>query len=278
MMQNRAVKIQKEYRKLYLRKLNTFEADYDSILNKYLGKVRKIVFDHSDSSGNLQRSSQKTVKRSLRILDNWLRIETEDIISRYILEAIKISLLGQVKVLNWYYKYRGKGKNNLPLIKNKYNKERIMEISEKVLNKKWSDGLKISDRLDKLSNSNNKKINNILSKNINENDTAVSLLHDVSHRIHNPVGSSYKFRVLRIARTETNSAYQLIQKLIASDADLVKGIKWNLSPSHPNYEHYEVCERYAQEDHAGLGAGVYKPENLPDVPHPECLCYLIFLF
>src|SRR6056297_2492735 len=132
MMQNRAVKIQKEYRKLYLRKLNTFEADYDSILNKYLGKVRKIVFDHSDSSGNLQRSSQKTVKRSLRILDNWLRIETEDIISRYILEAIKISLLGQVKVLNWYYKYRGKGKNNLPLIKNKYNKERIMEISEKV--------------------------------------------------------------------------------------------------------------------------------------------------
>jgi len=277
-MNNKTENIQIKYREHYLKKINGFEVDYNKILNKYLDKIRKIIFDHSNNSGNLNKSSKNTVVKSIKLLNNWLRIETEDIISNYILQTIKIALLGQIKALKWYAEHIGITNSDINKLKNKYNKEKITNIREEIWNKKWSDGLNIDTRLDKLNKTNVKEINNIINKNLNSNNTIIVLFNNIVYRTSNPEGLSYKNQMLRIARTETNSAYRLTQKLIGEDADNVIGIKWNLSTSHPNYSYYEVCERYAKEDHAGLEPGVYKPKDLPEVPHPECLCYLTFLF
>ncbi len=105
---NKAENIQIKYRKLYLKKINNFEVDYNTILDKYLERIRKVTFDHSNASGKLKRSSKKTIIKTIKLLDNWLRIETEDIISSYILETIKIALLGQIKALRWYAEHKGR--------------------------------------------------------------------------------------------------------------------------------------------------------------------------
>jgi len=108
MKQTKPEKIQNYYRKLYLKKIVSSEADYDIILNKYLNKIRKILFDHSDENGKLKRTSKSTITNSSNLLNNWLRIETEDILDRYILETIQIAITGQLKALQWYNKKQGK--------------------------------------------------------------------------------------------------------------------------------------------------------------------------
>jgi|AntDeeMinimDraft_5_1070356.scaffolds.fasta_scaffold06711_2 hypothetical protein len=280
MNKNKPENIQNYYRKLYLQKIATFETDYDIILNKYLNKIRKIVFDHSDKHGKLKSTSKSTIKNSSKLLNNWLRIETEDILGKYILETIKIAITGQLKALHWYNKHiiKSTESSNFHKIKNEYDKEKALEIKDNIWKRKWEDGLKIAQRLDKLADENKRFTVNIINKTISRDDAVIHLFHEIANRIQNPSGLSYRNRVIRLTQTETQSAYRLTQRDIGRDSNNVEGIKWNLSPRHPHYDYYEICERYAKEDHDGLGNGVYKPGNLPDIPHPGCFCFLTYLY
>lgn len=84
-----------------------------------------------------------------------------------------------------------------------------------------------------------------------------------------PGGASYS--ALRLARTEINNAFHEQQKR-AGDKPWVEGVKWNLSGSHPRPDE---CNAFATV-HNGLGEGVYKAGDVPDKPHPQCLCYLTY--
>lgn len=86
-----------------------------------------------------------------------------------------------------------------------------------------------------------------------------------------PGGSSYA--ASRLARTEINNAFHNQQRALA-DSPGVKGVKWNLSRSHPRADE---CNSFAQGDHARMGPGVYKAENVPQKPHPHCFCYLTYV-
>ncbi|MHB8928769.1 MAG: hypothetical protein ACYC9Q_14200 [Bacillota bacterium] len=81
--------------------------------------------------------------------------------------------------------------------------------------------------------------------------------------------SSVYTNTLRLARTETQMAYHSLHVNQSLTAPYVLGIKWNLSASHPKED---VCDDLA----AGgpNGDGVYLKDQVPDVPHPNCLCYL----
>lgn len=80
-----------------------------------------------------------------------------------------------------------------------------------------------------------------------------------------------RYHAIVIARTEGAEAFRegLVTRA-EQMPDLVRGIKWNLSTSHPRKD---VCDEYATQDKYGLGAGVYPPKELPSVPHPGCMCY-----
>src|SRR5690606_16622393 len=82
---------------------------------------------------------------------------------------------------------------------------------------------------------------------------------------------SIKWNALRLARTETNNALRLAHALGAQTSVIVKGIRWALSRSHPEYD---ICDIWATQDLYGLGPGVYPPDKLPP-GHPNCLCYLV---
>lgn len=79
-----------------------------------------------------------------------------------------------------------------------------------------------------------------------------------------------RYHAIVIARTETSSAFLEAHKQRAMKAPWVKGIKWNLSASHPRVD---ICDTLATQDLFGLGPGVYKPEALPGLPHPQCKCF-----
>lgn len=79
------------------------------------------------------------------------------------------------------------------------------------------------------------------------------------------------YNARRIVRTELAHAHHEADRTSSMQSSVVKGIKWNLSPRHPEPD---ICDVLATVDLHGLGPGVYPPEFLPPLPHPHCLCFM----
>lgn len=77
--------------------------------------------------------------------------------------------------------------------------------------------------------------------------------------------SAYK-NAMRVARSETNSAYHVSDNLRWAQIDFVKGIRISLSGSHPNYNFQEICE---------VLAGDYPKTFEWTSWHPQCLCHAV---
>jgi len=84
------------------------------------------------------------------------------------------------------------------------------------------------------------------------------------------MGQSLKTKTMRLARTEINNSYWEASRASSEQSPVVKGIKWELSGRHPQYD---VCDLLVNQNLFGLGRGVYPPEYLPPKPHPNCLCF-----
>jgi hypothetical protein len=79
-----------------------------------------------------------------------------------------------------------------------------------------------------------------------------------------------RYHATVIARHETNEANRTARKKAAGQKPWVKGMKWNLSHSHPAED---ICDEYATQNKFKLGPGVYPVKEYPETPHPNCLCY-----
>lgn len=85
-----------------------------------------------------------------------------------------------------------------------------------------------------------------------------------------PGGVSYA--ASRLARTELNSAFHYTQIDQRAGEPWTAGMKWELSGSHPVPDE---CNAYASSVHySGGDPGVFKADDVPGKPHPNCLCYL----
>jgi hypothetical protein len=84
-----------------------------------------------------------------------------------------------------------------------------------------------------------------------------------------PGGASYA--AMRLGRTEINNAFHTTQTRSYAKQPWITGVKWNVSGSHPRPD---ICNEYADNDHDDLGAGVFRPNNVPGKPHPQCLCHI----
>lgn len=74
------------------------------------------------------------------------------------------------------------------------------------------------------------------------------------------------YAAMRLARTEINNAFHERQ-IAAANRPGVKGVKWNLSQSHPKPDECNVL---------AVG-GPYDSDSVPDKPHPHCFCYLTYV-
>lgn len=98
---------------------------------------------------------------------------------------------------------------------------------------------------------------------------AKTIAKSVKHMILPTTAGGVSYAAHRLARTEINHAYQTAQAERHKDEPWVKGMRWNLSKSHPKPD---VCNINASADSFGLGPGVYPVGQRPD-SHPNCLCY-----
>ena len=84
-------------------------------------------------------------------------------------------------------------------------------------------------------------------------------------------GASYA--AMRLARTEINGAFHDRQKRIAVERPWVKSAKWNRSRTH---RHKDRCDLIATGHSDGLTSGNYNADEIPEKPHPQCLCYITY--
>lgn len=116
-------------------------------------------------------------------------------------------------------------------------------------------------------------IDDLIKRGLSQGLSAKELARDVYRYVSptTPGGASYA--AMRLARTEINNAFHQ-QQIAVANAPGVQGVKWNLSGSHPKPD---ICNDYADGDHAGLGRGVYRVGDVPGKPHPHCFCYLTYV-
>jgi hypothetical protein len=100
------------------------------------------------------------------------------------------------------------------------------------------------------------------------------LANDVKRFIDPGTPGGVSYAAMRLARTEINGAFHDRQRTIAEERPWVKAVKWNLSKSHPTPD---ICDQYARDHSPGFNRGEYIPEEMPDKPHPQCLCWQTYV-
>jgi hypothetical protein len=110
-----------------------------------------------------------------------------------------------------------------------------------------------------------------ISKGLLRGLNAKDLANNVAKLIDPNVPGGVSYSAMRLSRTEINRAFHETSVRTTIDDPWIDGYKWNLSGSHPTLD---VCNTMANDNHDGIGRGVYKKGNVPNKPHPQCLCYI----
>lgn len=114
-------------------------------------------------------------------------------------------------------------------------------------------------------------IDRIINDAITRGASASELARDVRSYIRPDTPGGVKYAAQRLGRTELNNAFHATQVQEAIKTPWTTALRWNLSGSHPRPDE---CNDYAEKPHMEGGeAGLWKPEEVPGKPHPNCLCF-----
>jgi hypothetical protein len=117
----------------------------------------------------------------------------------------------------------------------------------------------------------NSTVNSMVNSALARGASAAELAKEVRAFVNPSTPGGVRYASLRLARTELNNAFHAAQVKQAQEEPWVVGVKWHLSGSHPVPDE---CNTYAESTHTKDGeAGVFKKEEVPAKPHPNCLCY-----
>lgn len=142
----------------------------------------------------------------------------------------------------------------------------VVNLQSRLLN-----NIKLSPRVYKTQALSKRWVERAVNRGILMNKSAAEIAADVRRLILPTTPGGVSFAAKRLARTEINNAFHTTTVRQARAQPWVEGMQWNLSGSHPRTD---PCDEYAQDDPDGLGEGVYKPNNVPNKPHPQCLCFV----
>lgn len=102
-----------------------------------------------------------------------------------------------------------------------------------------------------------------------------------SHFTEIPGGAEYTrlrkilYDARRIMVSETNNMYFEADRVASVESPVVDLVKWTISGRHHAVSSSpDACDVYAESDLHGYGPGIYHPENVPQKPHPHCLCQI----
>ena len=102
--------------------------------------------------------------------------------------------------------------------------------------------------------------------------SAKEIAKDVVGFINPDVAGGASYAAMRLARTEINNAYHNQSKEHYEKTPWVENVRWNLSGSHPVPDE---CDEYAEGVFiVGGEPGVFRTQDAPQKPHPNCLCFI----
>jgi hypothetical protein len=115
-------------------------------------------------------------------------------------------------------------------------------------------------------------VNRIVARGIAMNSSAQQIATAVRGYITPNTPGGARYASMRLARTEINNAFHAVNTEMYNTSPFIEGVKWERSASHGVPDE---CDDYTDGDHDNLGPGVFKPGNVPDKPHPNCLCFTV---
>lgn len=107
------------------------------------------------------------------------------------------------------------------------------------------------------------QLNRMINSHLAAQSSGRELARDIRQFVRPTAPGGIRSASLRLGRTELNNAFHAVTVDQAKKNPLIKGMRWNLSGTHPNPDE---CNDYADT--------VFKPWDVPSKPHPNCLCYL----
>lgn len=115
------------------------------------------------------------------------------------------------------------------------------------------------------------KIDEMINDALARGASAAELARDVRAYINPNTPGGVRYAAMRLGRTELNNSFHAAQVAEAQAEPWVTAVQWHLSGSHPVPDE---CNDYAEKSHVEGGeAGVWKKDEVPSKPHPNCLCY-----
>lgn len=133
-------------------------------------------------------------------------------------------------------------------------------------------GIPLSERVYRNAALSSGRIDAIINQGLLLGKSAREIATEVRRFIapNTPGGASYA--AMRLGRTELNNAFHTTSREKYAQTPWVDVVKWTLSGSHPKAD---VCDDLAGGEHfKGGGPGEYRPDDVPNKPHPQCFCYV----
>lgn len=151
-------------------------------------------------------------------------------------------------------------------------------VLERLYSRSHRDGLNLSQRFYNLDQSARRGLLDIVADGIANGRSARQMAAAITPLLETTGVDNIRFRAMRIARTEINTAFReghiaSITKPDGTAQDWVRGVGWRLSSAHPRVD---ICDAWAGDNSHGLGPGNYPP-GLTPAGHPNCLCYTVTL-
>lgn len=107
------------------------------------------------------------------------------------------------------------------------------------------------------------RIHRIIDKGLAKGLSARELSKEVRGLVDPSTPGGVSHAAMRLARSEINNAYHMASKEERESRPWVERVEWRLSNSHPRPD---ICNDLRD-------AGPYLPREVPEKPHPHCLCY-----
>jgi hypothetical protein len=126
-----------------------------------------------------------------------------------------------------------------------------------------SEAARVRARLNTMSEENMLRLHTLLQGSRARVEAAL-LDRDVPDLLNPAKRGGVSYQIVRIARTEMNRTFHNTERDLLTQAITVTGARWKLSPTHVGHD---LCDEYAAR-------GVMAIEDIPDKPHPFCMCWI----
>lgn len=156
--------------------------------------------------------------------------------------------------------FEAAGKDYAPIKKSL--EERALFAVKSGINRFGTKNIPLSARVHQSAALANGWLDNRVSSLIAQGANAKTIAEGIKNFIRPDVPGGVSYAALRVGRTELNTTFHRMQKETAAAQPWVLKVRWELSGSHP------------YEDECDDLVGEYDIDNVPDPPHPQCLCHL----